>query len=1019
MGSRLNQNPERTFNCFFEATCPVARDKDPGVQFQFPEDFSDQESCQTLPRFCFPYDIQRVRDGVAVQHFTFVLTDLEGCQRFGFCRLTNSTQTCLCILSYLPWFEVFYKLLNNLADYLTKGQTNEMKALLATLYKQRIPLAAGSVTLQMGEQLLISTEVSHPVGHPEGQEGVPYFIAPDPRSLPSIPENRNLTELIVAVDVGNLLQLYASMLFERRIIIIASKLSTLTSCVHALNAVLYPMYWQHIFIPVLPPHLLDYCCAPMPYLIGVHSSLSEVRSRGLEEVVILNVDTNTLETPFDDFKRIPSDVMSGLKMCLKRQAVSPGCGVSRAFLKAQALLFGGYRDALQTHAEDEMWFSEALFLDHKSPTMRQFLQSAVHLQFFKQFIDGRLDILNAGKEPDDLFEEEILKCGTTAGKSKSYQQLVGNLKKGGGALILNMKSKANIRAKGLAKSGLKNLLMHKTHNEEHTLQRGGSVSHRCAKSECLQNRLPITQHFGKVSSVSLFKTIWNNPTSHFHLIHFKCLIKPLHLPHVSSSSTNLPLCCLTLLLCAVLYFSLLHLYHFIVFRPQHLFVGGRLFALLLCCSCQSRPRRPIYKSSASRDMDNMDTGDAWDGAVSGPVAEPDLQRDEEEGEDSLLCDAEEMDLLGEIFDTLSTRSSHERGLLYGTRSLDLFGLDSHDYITKRGQANPSQESLSLSISGSGSLHSWNVETTEEVSDLTEDSNWLCLDTSVPEEGSESLLVACEMGEQEERQGEAREKQEEVKVAINGNQGEEIDDRNNSKEVKLEEETKKEDPERRVSLEEGPVIETVKQRKDEELREKKNQSEEVVEGHETEKGTNEMQNDVAREEEGKEKLEEQSKEATESLNKLMKLNPKCDHRPDTVEQQQGQEETLNLKTAASAGPQSLAADLTPPAGQEIRGEVAVKKEEQEMTQTPSPKVLSAVARSKSQGPSQGFQVKSRTKGLAEPERPCSTLRSKENAQTHASCDSNTRSEASSCSKAHEEEDPSPIIKVSELKKRFEA
>lgn len=44
---------------------------------------------------------QRVRDGVAVQHFTFVLTDLEGCQRFGFCRLTNSTNTCLCILRYV------------------------------------------------------------------------------------------------------------------------------------------------------------------------------------------------------------------------------------------------------------------------------------------------------------------------------------------------------------------------------------------------------------------------------------------------------------------------------------------------------------------------------------------------------------------------------------------------------------------------------------------------------------------------------------------------------------------------------------------------------------------------------------------------------------------------------------------------------------------------------------------------------------------------------------------------------
>ncbi|MED6280988.1 hypothetical protein CHARACLAT_016766 [Characodon lateralis] len=476
MGSRLKQNPERTFNWFFEATCPVARDKDPGVKFQFPEDFKDEESSQTLPRFCFPYDIQRPKDSVAVQHFTFVLTDLEGCQRFGFCRLTNSTQTCLCILSYLPWFEVFYKLLNNLADYLSKGQINEIKALLAALYQQSIPLAPGSVTIQM----------------------IPYFIAPDPRSLPSIPENRNLTELIVAVDVGNLLQLYASMLFERRILIFASKLSTLTSCVHALSAVLYPMYWQHIFIPVLPPHLLDYCCAPMPYLIGVHSSLSErVRNRGLEEVVILNVDTNTLETPFDDLKRIPSNVMSGLKVCLKRQAVSPGCGVSQAFLKAQALLFGGYRVALQGDKEGKIHFSEEFFLDHKSASMKQFLQSAIHLQFFKQFIDDRLDVLNKGKGPDDLFEEEITKCETAAGRGKSYQQLVGNLKKGGGALILNMKTKANMKTKVLSKSGLKNLLSHKVHPEDHNLHRGGSMSHRRAQSDSLQSRLPITEHFGR------------------------------------------------------------------------------------------------------------------------------------------------------------------------------------------------------------------------------------------------------------------------------------------------------------------------------------------------------------------------------------------------------------------------------------------------------------------------------------------------------------------------------------------
>nr|XP_020508591.1 DENN domain-containing protein 1B-like isoform X2 [Labrus bergylta] len=930
MGSRLKPNPEQTFYWFFEAACPVARDKDPSVLFQFPEDFSDEECCQTLPRFCFPYDIQRVREGVAVQHFTFVLTDIEGCQRFGFCRLTNSTNTCLCILSYLPWFEVFYKLLNNLADYLTKGQTNEMKALLAALYKQPVPLVPGCVTLQM----------------------VPYFIAPDPRSLPSIPENRNLTELIVAVDVGNLLQLYASILFERRILILASKLSTLTSCVHALSAVLYPMYWQHIFIPVLPPHLLDYCCAPMPYLIGVHTSLSErVRSRGLEEVVILNVDTNTLETPFDDLKKIPSDVMSGLKVCLKRQALIAGSGVSEAFLKAQALLFGGYRDAMQFHEEGDVWFNEELFLDHKSSSMRQFFQSAVHLQFFKQFIDSRLEILNNGKEPDDLFEEEIIKCELTAGRSKSYQQLVGNLKKGGGALILNMRSKANIRAKGLTKSGLKNLLTHKTHSDDHFLERGGSMSHRRAKSDSLQNRLPITQHFG-----------------------------------------------------------------------------------------MSRPRRPVHKHRFPRDEENpKDSKDSWDGAVSESVVEPDsgLQKDEEEGQDSPLCDPEEMDLLGEIFDTLSSRSYHERGILYGTRSLDLFGSDSQDYITKVGlTANPSQESLSLSISGSGSLHSWNLEVADEPSDLMEDSYWLSQVTSVPKQKeTESLQAACEMKEQESGR-----EQEEVNTAKTGNQEGGPGNRNDFKEVEFKEERM---TDKRESLGEDPAKETSENREDglkEKSEDEQKQSEKIFEREEVGKETFENREDglkeksedeqkqnekiFEREEVGKETsesredgLKEKSEDEQKQSEKIFEREEvgkeTIDMQNDGTREEKETENQENKLTNLNSHPP----DPEPPAAQDIRREEAVKEVKREMTPTPSPpRILSAVERFQSQGHAQIFQLKSRAKELNEPGRVCNRFQNKDSAQTHPPCDSKV-SEEKDCSEGHDEKEL-PAIKVSELKKRFE-
>ncbi|CAJ1060911.1 DENN domain-containing protein 1B isoform X3 [Xyrichtys novacula] len=280
-----------------------------------------------------------------------------------------------------------------------------------------------------------------------------YFIAPDINGLPTIPESRNLTEYFVAVDINNMLQLYASMLHERRIIITSSKLSTLTACVHGAAALLFPMYWQHIFIPVLPPHLLDYCCAPMPYFVGVHLSLLErVRSRSLEDVVILNVDTNTLESPFDDLHNLPSDVVSSLKSKLKKQSTATGSGVARAFLRAQAALFGSYRDALRYKPGEPITFCEDSFANHRSSTMRNFLSMAVNLQLFKQFIDGRLAKLNAGRGFSDVFEEEITEGGFCGSNSRSYQQWMHTVKRGG-ALF----NTAVTKAKSHAKRGIRDI----------------------------------------------------------------------------------------------------------------------------------------------------------------------------------------------------------------------------------------------------------------------------------------------------------------------------------------------------------------------------------------------------------------------------------------------------------------------------------------------------------------------------------------------------------------------------------
>uniref|UniRef100_A0A8C9DTU7 DENN domain containing 1A n=1 Tax=Prolemur simus TaxID=1328070 RepID=A0A8C9DTU7_PROSS len=475
MGERASrQNPETTFEVYVEVAYPRTGGALSGTLCINYLSFSPQEVLQTLTKFCFPFYVDSLTVSQVGQNFTFVLTDIDSKQRFGFCRLSSGAKSCFCILSYLPWFEVFYKLLNILADYTTKRQENQWNELLETLHKLPIPDPGVSVHLSVHS----------------------YFTVPDTRELPSIPENVSTWE-----EKVKFLFFFSDLL-----------LLQLTACIHGSAAMLYPMYWQHVYIPVLPPHLLDYCCAPMPYLIGIHLSLMEkVRNMALDDVVILNVDTNTLETPFDDLQSLPNDVVSSLKNRLKKVSTTTGDGVARAFLKAQAAFFGSYRNALKIEPEEPITFCEEAFVSHyRSGAMRQFLQNATQLQLFKQFIDGRLDLLNSGEGFSDVFEEEI-NMGEYAGKKRLIFFFLGS-----GAILNTVKTKANPAmktvykfAKDHAKMGIKevkNRLKQKdiAENgcaptpEEQLPKTAPSPLVEAKDPKLREDRRPITVHFGQV-----------------------------------------------------------------------------------------------------------------------------------------------------------------------------------------------------------------------------------------------------------------------------------------------------------------------------------------------------------------------------------------------------------------------------------------------------------------------------------------------------------------------------------------
>lgn len=60
--------------------------------------------------------------------------------------------------SYLPWFEVFYKLLNNLADYLTKGQVSFHCLCVIFLYLSISLLSTHSWVINITSTIMFSTD---------------------------------------------------------------------------------------------------------------------------------------------------------------------------------------------------------------------------------------------------------------------------------------------------------------------------------------------------------------------------------------------------------------------------------------------------------------------------------------------------------------------------------------------------------------------------------------------------------------------------------------------------------------------------------------------------------------------------------------------------------------------------------------------------------------------------------------------------------------------------------------------
>ncbi|XP_023713719.1 uncharacterized protein LOC111867790 isoform X2 [Cryptotermes secundus] len=261
VGLNLDPSDKKTKVPYIKSKYPLDADVPPHIEhFCFP-DARDWPPPPPPPPPATPS--QPGCGGNDEQSYSLVITSETGVRRFGYCRRVQpeGSSLCLplayCIISPFRASGFYYKILAELES--RHGQPEWLQtAFIKELYNCQFP--------GPGQGLKLSTSnTTHNIAGPVCSM-VTTFVR---RPLDSRLEEHDLTQLFSALPVSALLQLFGSLLLERRVILISNSLSRLSSCVEALQSILYPFSWQHTLIPVLPTSLLDICSSPTPYIVGI------------------------------------------------------------------------------------------------------------------------------------------------------------------------------------------------------------------------------------------------------------------------------------------------------------------------------------------------------------------------------------------------------------------------------------------------------------------------------------------------------------------------------------------------------------------------------------------------------------------------------------------------------------------------------------------------------------------------------------------------------------------------------
>uniref|UniRef100_A0A8C6ZSG2 DENN domain containing 2C n=1 Tax=Nothoprocta perdicaria TaxID=30464 RepID=A0A8C6ZSG2_NOTPE len=349
-----------------------------------------EERLKVIPKFCFPdpKDWFPTSD-LKSETFSFVLTGEDGSRWFGYCKKLlpegkgKRLPEVYCIVSHLGCFNLFSKILDEVE------KRRDMSPALVYPFMHSVmeaPFPAPGRTITVKSFL----------------PGAGNEVMELCRPLDSRLEHVDFECLFKCLSVSHMIRVFASLLLERRVILVADNLSTLSKCGHAAVAMLYPFSWQHTYIPVLPASMIDIACSPTPFLIGILScSLPQLQDLPIEEVLIVDLCADRfLQEVSDEDEILPHKLQAALVQILEERNeilsqeqssdMSLNSLVSEAFVQFFVEIVGHYSLHMNVTEKGERMFQWELFRkSHMSRNVRHFLHLFMETQMFAGFIQDR------------------------------------------------------------------------------------------------------------------------------------------------------------------------------------------------------------------------------------------------------------------------------------------------------------------------------------------------------------------------------------------------------------------------------------------------------------------------------------------------------------------------------------------------------------------------------------------------------------------------------------------------------